>query len=343
MTVPDTTRTPEDSSEPLVSVVITTRNRLPLLKEAVGSVMAQTLSRCEAVVVDDASTDGTAEWLLAQQTERLRAIILENNVERGAARNLGFRQSRASSVLFLDDDDLLRRRALSSLFAALVREPQAIAVTGGNRLFRGRRIVTSWSPRRTFQRMMWADLMVLWNMPVQAMLWRTEVIRAAGGWNEWILQRQDWELLIRASKQGPILFIPDVVTEIRLHPGHTRPWTMAQELQAEERWLPEHVDSLPPEDREVGDRLVRARRLWRTGRAAYGRLDAADALSIYGQAVRLAPVLLTSPVLRPTTIRDVAKALLGVLVGKRGILAARRAKKTVQALKETRRSKSLHT
>ena len=178
---------------------------------------------------------------------------------------------------------------------------------------------------------------------MQAILWRTEIIRAAGGWNEWILQRQDWELLIRASRQGPMLFIPEVVTEIRLHPGHTKPWTMAQELQAEARWLPEHVNSLPAGDRELGNRLVRARWLWRKGRSAYGRLDAANALSIYGQAVRLAPILLTSPVLRPTAFRDIAKALLGVLFGKRGILAARRAKKAFQALKETRRSKCRHT
>ena len=151
----NTTRTPEDStSEPLVSVVITTRNRLPLLKDAVASVMTQTLPRCEAVVVDDASTDGTAGWLMAEQAERFRAIILEKNVERGAARNLGFRQSRAPFVLFLDDDDLLRRRALATLYGSLVQEPKAIAVAGGNRLFRDRRIVTSWSPRRTFQRMM---------------------------------------------------------------------------------------------------------------------------------------------------------------------------------------------
>ena len=95
------------TDEPLVSVVIPTRNRLSLLKQSVASVMVQTLSRSEVVVVDDASTDGTAEWLLAQPTERLTAIILEKNVERGAARNLGLEKSQAPFVLFLDDDDLL--------------------------------------------------------------------------------------------------------------------------------------------------------------------------------------------------------------------------------------------
>ena len=185
-------------------------------------------------------------------------------------------------------------------------------------------------------------MLVLWTMPQQAILWRADVIRAIGGWNENVLEEEDWELLLRASRVGAIVFVPGTVVSIRLHGGHSTPWTKAETRRAEQQWIREHVASLPAGERSLGKRLAAARWLWRSGRAAYGGLDASRALSLYTKAMRLAPILLTSRLLRPTTTRDVAKALVGALMGNRGILAFRQAKKTVQAIRETRRPKPIH-
>src|SRR5512132_1526909 len=90
-------------ARPEVSVVIPTRNRADLLSRAVRSVLAQDM-RSEVIVVDDCSTDDTPR-VLAKFGDRIRVIRTERNIERGAARNLGAREARATTLAFLDSDD----------------------------------------------------------------------------------------------------------------------------------------------------------------------------------------------------------------------------------------------
>lgn len=94
-----------ESLEPLVSVIIPTFNRRAMVAEAVASVQAQTMGAWECLVVDDGSTDGTAEAIEAVADERVHLLRQEN---RGvaAARNRGIATSRAPLVAFLDSDDL---------------------------------------------------------------------------------------------------------------------------------------------------------------------------------------------------------------------------------------------
>ena len=92
------------TTNPLFSVVVPTYNRLPLLIEALDSVWRQTFTDYEVIVVDDGSTDGTAEWLDGQ-TPRLRFLRQENKGP-GAARNLGAAEAKGEYLAFLDSDDV---------------------------------------------------------------------------------------------------------------------------------------------------------------------------------------------------------------------------------------------
>lgn len=89
---------------PLVSAIITTRNRLSLLKRAIESVGAQTYENIELIVVDDGSTDGTKEYC---NQLKLHYIFIPQNESRGGnyARNLGIKAAKGKYVAFLDDDD----------------------------------------------------------------------------------------------------------------------------------------------------------------------------------------------------------------------------------------------
>src|SRR5437879_843479 len=115
-------------TEPVVTVVIPTRNRLPLLQESVANVRAQTFTDWELIVVDDASEDGTWSWLSSLADSRIRVIRLARHSERSAARNRGLVEARGEFVLFLDDDDRLYPRALERLADALARHSDAVAV-----------------------------------------------------------------------------------------------------------------------------------------------------------------------------------------------------------------------
>lgn len=89
---------------PLVSVVIPTYNRWPMVGEAVQSVLAQTFDRFELIVVDDGSTDSTVPSL-SQRDSRLK-VVTQPRAGVASARNAGVAMSRGKYIAFLDSDDL---------------------------------------------------------------------------------------------------------------------------------------------------------------------------------------------------------------------------------------------
>lgn len=89
---------------PYFSIILPTYNRAHLLSKAIESVLAQTFTDWELVIVDDGSTDNTKELVTAYADDRIRYIYQENQ-ERSAARNNGIKQSRGAYICFLDSDD----------------------------------------------------------------------------------------------------------------------------------------------------------------------------------------------------------------------------------------------
>jgi glycosyltransferase involved in cell wall biosynthesis len=92
-------------SSPQVSVVIPTYNRATVLGRAVTSVLNQTFSDLECVVVDDGSTDQTVALVEGFQDPRLRLIRLPVNRGVGHARNVGIQAASGELIAFLDSDD----------------------------------------------------------------------------------------------------------------------------------------------------------------------------------------------------------------------------------------------
>lgn len=312
---------------PNVSVVIPTRNRLPLLQEAVGSVLAQTLSSCEVVVVDDASSDSTPEWLSTQSAQRVHVVRLEEHAERSHARNRGLEQARGMFVLFLDDDDRLRPTALGDLQKALLTSPGAIGAVGAHILFNeGGQRRRVHHPRRAFKRTVWLDLLAGWMSPGGTVLFRTESIRVLGGWDESITGFEDRELLLRVSRQSPILLVPQAVLEKRAHSGQ---WRTTEVREHQALWSRAFVEALPPSERPQGYAAYTANRLWNAARRAYGNLRPREAVGLYLRAVRVCPLIVTSPLLRRRIGVGFAKSLLGVAIGRNGVIWARKAKRLV--------------
>jgi succinoglycan biosynthesis protein ExoO len=93
------------NGEPDISIVLATYNRRQVLPRAIASVLAQGTVQFELIVVDDASDDGTAQYLATLKDPRIRVIVAERNGGPSAARNLGLKAARAGIVAFLDSDD----------------------------------------------------------------------------------------------------------------------------------------------------------------------------------------------------------------------------------------------
>ena len=93
---------------PLVSAIITTHNRKQLLKEAVDSVLSQTYPYIECIVVDDASEDGTENYIQEYiSATAIKYIYINKTETKGGnyARNRGILAARGEFIAFLDDDD----------------------------------------------------------------------------------------------------------------------------------------------------------------------------------------------------------------------------------------------
>lgn len=112
--------------DPSFSVVIPAYNEADLVGSAIESVIRQSRPDWEAIVVDDGSTDATAETVdrFEQRDPRIR-LVRKRNEGLSAARNTGIEQARAGYVAFLDSDDLLMPRYLEAMGAALEADPGA--------------------------------------------------------------------------------------------------------------------------------------------------------------------------------------------------------------------------
>lgn len=95
----------DQNSSPLVSVILPTRNRAQLLPRAIRSVLGQTYSSLELIIVDDASSDATPQTLQSVKDPRVRCVRNEINRGPGGARNTGIQEAKGELISFLDDDD----------------------------------------------------------------------------------------------------------------------------------------------------------------------------------------------------------------------------------------------
>ena len=118
----------------LVSVIIPVYNCETYLAEAIDSVLAQTYAPVEIIVVDDGSTDGSAQ-VAARYAPRVRCLHQENSGI-GAARNRGIEQASGNLLAFLDADDLWSPDKLARQVVALDLDPKLDMIFGLARQFR---------------------------------------------------------------------------------------------------------------------------------------------------------------------------------------------------------------
>lgn len=118
------------NSPPSVSVVIPLYNKRRSIERAIRSVLAQNVSELEVIVVDDGSTDGSAELVTAIADARIH-LIQQVNAGPGRARNVGASHAKAPLLSFLDADDEWKPDFLSAGLAALEQHPDAVAYACG--------------------------------------------------------------------------------------------------------------------------------------------------------------------------------------------------------------------
>ena len=135
------------TAAPLISVITPTHNRAELLPRAIECVLAQGYERWELIIVDDGSTDATAEVVKRFEDPRIRYVYQENRQLAGA-RNRGMDEVAGELFCFLDDDDLCLPDHLQLLADAWVRTEGKVPVIRTGLILRtpdGDRRTPNWS------------------------------------------------------------------------------------------------------------------------------------------------------------------------------------------------------
>jgi glycosyltransferase involved in cell wall biosynthesis len=189
----------------LVSIVVPGYNKVRYLDEMIASVQAQTHTNWEMLFVDDCSTDGTREAIVAHAARdpRIRPVLQEKNAGANRCRNLGVEMARGEHLMFLDADDVLAPHCLEHRLAHAVQGDHDMVVAPMEVFHRkpgdgkDRWAPTSRDPLDDFLRH---------DLPWQVMqpLWRRSFVRSLGGFDERFARHQDVEFHTNA------LFRPDL-------------------------------------------------------------------------------------------------------------------------------------
>jgi len=192
-------------SFPLVSVIIPTYNRSSLVSEAVDSVLKQTFTDFELIVIDDGSTDKTAEGL--DPSKGRLVYCFQNNRGVSAARNQGLRLARGQWIAFLDSDDLWLPEKLETQIRFFSQSPEAlICQTEEIWIRNGRRV----NPRKKHQKFsgdIFAPSLRLCLVSPSAVMIKKEVFEQVGLFDEGLPVCEDYDLWLRISAHFPIFLI----------------------------------------------------------------------------------------------------------------------------------------
>jgi len=208
-----------DFERPLVSVVMPCFNAAPFLAESVGSVFGQSYMNVELVVVDDGSTDGSANILagLAKAHAGRIKILQSNRVGPYPARNLALRNAHGTYVAFLDADDWWAPQTLEKLYDTLVRSDADIAYCGWQNVGAGMETPPHVPPAYEEEDAV-AHFLRSCPWPIHAALIRRAVVDRLKGFSERRFASMDYDFWLRAlALTRHIKRVPEVLAFYRWH------------------------------------------------------------------------------------------------------------------------------
>jgi GT2 family glycosyltransferase/SAM-dependent methyltransferase len=208
-------RAVSQAASPRVSVIITCYNQARFLSDAIESVLRQTYSHREIIVVDDGSTDTTSEIVASYAGLR---YIRQSNQGLSAARNAGFCESKADYLVFLDADDRLLPNALEIGVGHLEDHGECALVSGDHMLITADGAPI---PRRRSPCVEQDHYLALLRRNYIGMhatvMYRRAVFEAVGGFDPSLRACEDYDLYLRIARNLPIHCHNKQVAEYRQH------------------------------------------------------------------------------------------------------------------------------
>lgn len=200
--------------EPLVSILVPCYNAAPWLAASLESALAQSWPRCEVILVDDGSTDGSLEVARKFEARGVR-IFRQANAGASAARNRALREAGGDFIQFLDADDLISPGKIAAQVALLKQRPPGVLATCAWGRFTddpGTAKFVDEAVGRDFRGLDFAVLCAGTGAMMHPSAWLAPraVLDRAGPWNEALSLNDDGEYFCRAALAGTgLAFCPE--------------------------------------------------------------------------------------------------------------------------------------
>lgn len=186
-----------------IAVVIPCHNVADFLEECVQSVMQQGFGDIEIVLVNNNSTDHTWEVMTKIASENSRVVVLDETKKgASAARNTGWKSSKAPFIQFLDADDLLLPSKLTDQLEQIRSEQTAFVVSPFIR-----RDVKGAEKTIEVEPNIWRALFITRLGITSSALFRRSALENVNGWNEQLRSSQEYDLMFRMLKNGAQLSV----------------------------------------------------------------------------------------------------------------------------------------
>lgn len=211
-------------TRPLISVIIPVYNARNFFEQAIDSIIRQTYINWELIIVDDCSTDESAEvaCAYARRDSRIRVFKTDRRLPVGAVANLALKKARGQFIARMDADDVALPDRLADQLHFLQAHPQVIGVGGQCELIDEDDNVLGY--RRFPVHPKEVEEMMFYNYPVQS---PTFMVRASAlprdfvWYEDKVESAEEHELLFKLRQYGEIANVPEVTLQYRIHSNNT--------------------------------------------------------------------------------------------------------------------------
>lgn len=204
---------------PNISIILPTYNRAHIIKQAIDSVLSQTYSDFELIIVDDCSTDSTKELIDSYTDDRIRYVYSQQNLGAAGARNLGVSYAKAPYLAFQDSDTVWHPDKLSRQLQYLSEHPSVSLVAHSfwvmdktTQLEPNQERLSNLSSHHIF-----TDLLMGPLVDTPTILMHTDVFHELNGFLDTLRSHEDYEFSLRVARNYEIGFL----SEPLLHSYHT--------------------------------------------------------------------------------------------------------------------------
>jgi len=188
--------------EPLVSVILPTYNRAHIIEKSIKSVLDQTFTNFELLIVDDGSDDNTEKVVKNIDDPRIKYIKCMENKGANVARNIGISTAKADYIAFQDSDDEWYTDKLKKQVTAMQGSLPSIGVvySGYWRMQDNKKTYIPTETTTQLEGDISYQLLMSNFIGTPTMLIRKECFEKVGNFDEKLPRFQDWDLVIRLSK-----------------------------------------------------------------------------------------------------------------------------------------------